>query len=69
MKTIKEIDRNILVFEELLILISSSYDFDEVIQKKLNDFISFLDKYVYSDNIHNDIIDDRLFNVVTYEEN
>lgn len=69
MNTIKEIDRNILVFEELLILISSNYDFDEVIQKKLNDFINFLDKYLYSDNIHNDIIDDRLFNVVTYDEN
>ena len=68
MKTIKKIDANVLVLEEVLILISSNYYFDNTIKNKLNELINFLEQYLYIDNISNDIIDSQLFNIITYEE-
>lgn len=68
MKTIKEIDNNVLVLYEILRIISSNYYFNATINDKLKDFLGFLYNFLYTDNIPNDIIDNQLFNIITYLE-
>ena len=67
-KTINKLDRNILTLHDILDAMTN-FSYNEDIEKKLKDFIFYLEDFYLKLDLNNDIIDDELIRIITFEDN
>jgi hypothetical protein len=67
MKFKNKIDRNTLFLHDALEAMTL-YSYNDEIEKKLKDFIFYLDNILFKADCHNDIIGEELFLITEYEK-
>lgn len=62
-----KIDRNTLILHDVLEAMTI-YNYENEIKVKLNKFILYLEEFLFFNDSNNDIVNEELIHIVTYDE-